>query len=323
MIAGAAPGRRGRRLDRWSLLKAGVSLGLLGWFLRSLGSRGLVDALRQANPMSLILAGLLGVLMVVSMAYRWKRLLQAAGLDLPFLEVSRATFVGYYFGFFLPSVGGDVVRGSWLARRDRRVLEIAVSIFVDRWLGLAALLPLGAVALAVLGPGGVMAHALSGAYAVTLAALLLAGTGGLAGRLVARWLAPLSRGPLRGLPLLLQRSRDAIGLYARRKLVLLQALAIGVLSQGLSVLVYHALAVGMGAGGTLVALLCGVPAVTLATTLPISVGGIGVGEWAFVQVLTGLGMPRDDALAVSVLNLLVRIGIGLIGGLWYSLADRR
>ena len=43
------------------------------------------------------------------------------------------------------------------------------------------------------------------------------------------------------------------------------------------------------------------PAVTLATTLPISLGGWGVREGAFVLLLGRVGVPAAEALSLSLL----------------------
>ena len=49
------------------------------------------------------------------------------------------TFVGSFFNNFLPAnVGGDVMRGFGLAQYTERSAEAAVSVIVDRIIGLVA-----------------------------------------------------------------------------------------------------------------------------------------------------------------------------------------
>ena len=82
---------------------------------------------------------------------KWHILLRAQGIDVRFRSVLRYTFVGVFFNNFLPAnVGGDVMRGYGLARDTDRAAESAVSVVVDRLVGLLAFMS----AAFVVGPGG-------------------------------------------------------------------------------------------------------------------------------------------------------------------------
>jgi len=60
------------------------------------------------------------------------------------------TFVGYFFNNFLPgNVGGDVMRGYGLARYTERTAEAALSVVVDRIVGLMAWMSAAVAAAAV------------------------------------------------------------------------------------------------------------------------------------------------------------------------------
>ena len=304
-------------------LKAVVTVSLLGWFLHQFGTRRALDSLRTAHSADLAVIFALSVLMILTIALRWHLLLRAvAGPRLRFGEVSEATFVGYYAGYFLPSVGGDAVRVSCLAGPGRRPVLLAVSALVDRSLGLVALLALGITAVFLHGSTGdrrwvVWLVYVSAAATVALTLALCHATGP-----AARGLDLLTGGLARRLALLLRSVGDAAQLYAARKTVLLQAFGLSVVSQLLSISIYYDAALALGVDGRPLDFLYGVPVVNLAIVLPISIGGIGVGEWTFVYIFADLGMPGDAAFSVSLLNLLARLAAGLAGATFYAIARR-
>jgi uncharacterized membrane protein YbhN (UPF0104 family) len=61
----------------------------------------------------------------------------------------------------------------------------------------------------------------------------------------------------------------------------------------------------------------------LATALPISIGGIGVGEWTFVYIFTKLGTSKEMAISISLIYLLVRLTECVIGAALYLMARGR
>ena len=68
----------------------------------------------------------------------------------PFADLLAYTFVGLFFGNVLPSnLGGDVVRAYDLAAATRRTEDAAISVLVDRLMGLVAFFA-AAVVMAVL-----------------------------------------------------------------------------------------------------------------------------------------------------------------------------
>src|SRR5207249_5211049 len=77
------------------------------------------------------------LLAITAGAYKWGILLAAQGIRVPLYYLLRYTFVGLFFGNFLPSnVGGDVVRAYDLARFTERKAVSSASVVVDRLTGL-------------------------------------------------------------------------------------------------------------------------------------------------------------------------------------------
>jgi uncharacterized membrane protein YbhN (UPF0104 family) len=103
-------------LKAGTYLKGAVTLLLLGWLFSRFNAAQALAGLSKAQLGFAVVAFVITLFMILVMALRWHLLLGALNLGLPFQEVARATFLGHYFGYFLPSVGSDVVRIGCLSR---------------------------------------------------------------------------------------------------------------------------------------------------------------------------------------------------------------
>jgi len=117
-----------------------TALLLFAW-LRALDGASLLEALGEANPLLLVLAGLAGVLHLPARAFRWRALLDVGGSVPPFRELVLTTAVGYFVTFLIPGRIGEVVRPALLSRRNEVPLGAALaSVVFERMLDVAVLL---------------------------------------------------------------------------------------------------------------------------------------------------------------------------------------
>src|SRR5947209_6261642 len=133
---------------RTKLRIAGSAL-LLGWLaLRTDWSR-LAAAFGELDwPLWLAGVGLYLAVQVVS-GLRWRLLARPLQFDAPTGDYVRFTFIGMFFGLFLPSIGTDVVRAWYLDAGSGRKRAALLSVLLDRALGLAVLLAMVVVAALV------------------------------------------------------------------------------------------------------------------------------------------------------------------------------
>ncbi len=124
-----------------NILKIIISLGLIIYLFSRVDMKAVGATLARANVLYFIVALILYFGAVTVGCVKWKLLLNAQGIEVPFVSLLSFTFVGLFFGnFVLPIVAGDVVRGYDLARYTTRAAEAAVSVFVDKLVGLIAFL---------------------------------------------------------------------------------------------------------------------------------------------------------------------------------------
>jgi hypothetical protein len=127
-------------------LKYGLGPGLLAWIVWQSwspadGSPGLGDSLqRPVHGLPLVLAGLLGLVATLVSFVRWFVLVRAQDLPFRLADALRLGFVGLFWNTLIPgSVGGDVVKATFIARQqDRRTVAVA-TVLIDRLVGLCGL----------------------------------------------------------------------------------------------------------------------------------------------------------------------------------------
>ena len=92
-------------------LKAIVSIGLLALLLSRVDLARLWRYAREASISWLVGALCLYLLMVLASTWRWRILLRAQHVAMPFTSLTASFLVATFFNNFLPSnIGGDVVR---------------------------------------------------------------------------------------------------------------------------------------------------------------------------------------------------------------------
>ena len=322
-------------------LKVVISFGLMAYlFYRFLSDPNdrevLLTHLTMANYWYLILALIFFVLAVITNALKWHILLRAQGIPVPLGAVTNYTFVGFFFNNFLPAnIGGDVMRGFGLARYTEQSAEAAVSVVVDRIIGLlafmftavvAALIAVNVVPVAQSGTDeALLAKNLAqieivaiigmlviiAAFAVMLSQRLRQ----LIGKIVARFLKPL-------LPLY-QRLSDAFGAYRHQYTALLGAFAVGVVTVLLTGVVDIAIVAGLHGQIPPIYIFLLNPIIAIALIVPISIGGLGTGSVLYVYFYGLVGVPETLAFALSLVKqAVVYLGSLPGGGLWLRRRER-
>ncbi len=309
-----------------TLLKIVVSLGLITLALARANLAEVATQLGSARLWLVGLALLLYVLAIVVNGLKWQVLLRAQGIHVPFAAMLRFLFVGFFFNNFLPAnVGGDVMRGYGLARYTDRTADAAVSVIVDRVVGLTAYLST-AVAAAIVAVNFTGHEELEQVEWVAIIVLLglLLGFGvllsrrlrGLISRVFGwRWLSPLA--PLWG------RVSEAFNAYRFRYAALAQAFGIALLGILCTTFVNWCLSQAMGGYMALAAIFLFNPLIALVLMIPISIGGIGVSQTAYPFFFGLAGVPTDHALAVSLLIYAVAVVASLPGGVLWLQGRRR
>jgi uncharacterized protein (TIRG00374 family) len=256
----------------------------------------------------------------VAYAGRWRLLLLAAGVRVPFTLILRQYFIGIFLNNFLPStVGGDLGKVYLLGRHHGYGLVFA-SVVLDRILGLSFLALSAAALLWMLPmPSPLLAGArftITGIAVVSACVLLViaTGTGGLHTRL--SWMGPR----VVGVAQRLQRLRIDVGGALRRPLLLVQAAAVVIVYCWVVGVVYVVfIRMQVRQQPSLAMTTAIMMTISILSFVPISLNGLGVREQLHVALLAPIGVPGEVAVAISLLlfgHLLVASAGGLVFWLW-------
>jgi uncharacterized protein (TIRG00374 family) len=313
-------------------IKAFISLGLMVFLLYKFLSNPvdralLVTTLTTANYGYLLVAVLLFMFAIFTNAVKWYVLLKAQGIPVPLGAVANYTFVGFFFNNFLPAnIGGDIMRGYGLARYTERSAEAAVSVVVDRIIGLAAFMFTAVVSAIIavnLARDGalndptvmrnlryveLLAMAGMAIIAAGFAVLLSERLRQLVGRLFEwRLLNPLAP--------LYQRISGAFGAYRHQYSALGWAFAIGVVTVLVTGLIDVVIVAALHGQVNPIYIFLFNPIIAILLIAPISIGGLGTGSVLYVYFYGLVGVPQTLAFALSLVKQLVVYLGSLPGGL--------
>jgi uncharacterized protein (TIRG00374 family) len=252
-------------------------------------------------------------------AYRWGCLVWALGVRARWRRLVGLYFVGAFFSLFLPTgVGGDAVKMYELSREDARAASAISSVLVDRFLGLFVLFAMALLAL-LFGYRLVAPE-----VRLVIAAVFLAALFGAALLLQRVWIESWAR--RLGLGRLLRRFGLLRELYASLHLygpaALLRATAASVVWNLILILTYDLLGLAVGIELPLGYYFLLVPIISALLMIP-SVGGLGIREGSTVLLLSQVGVPQSQALALALAYDLTLIVTGLIGAAIYIVQGMR
>jgi len=280
----------------------------------------IADALRHAS-ISWVILGLLCYSSVEILAtVRWQILLRVQGIYLGWLQAGGIVMIGLFFSQFLPGgIGGDAMRLYLVFQlAPRRKIGATLSIAMDRLLGLFTVLLLAGTSFSLrfswLTRSGTSRHI---AY---LAFILLSGS--LAFVVLVFWLASsgfLHRLP-KSLPLrkVIIQSGDALLRYRSHLGVMALVFPITVIAHLAYYTNYYcageALRLSKGHAASLADVLSIMPLVDTIISVPVSIGGLGVRETLFQELLGNLAhVPPALAAFTASLGYAIQAFWGLIG----------
>jgi uncharacterized protein (TIRG00374 family) len=211
-------------------------------------------------------------------------------------------FAGMFFNIGLPSlIGGDAVKAFILSRRSGKPVHVGMaSILQDRAAGLITLLLYGSIAI-VLFPLSWRGFPLWAAYLLSWLAVALALGLVLKGeRLYSRFLIPGSRTLLQRVLQMIAEFHQALGNCDIQKGALFRIALYSFVNSALVLWIFQQVTAAAGYRVAIIPFSALYPLVTLATMLPITLSGLGVREWFYVEALSLVGIPRTAGLCISL-----------------------
>ena len=294
--------------------RALLSAGVLGFLLARLDVREAGRAIAAAHVGMLLAALLADAGARAVMIGRWAILLRAAGARVSTWSAARIFLVASFAGTVLPAGGADVARAYALSRHTTRQGLAAASVVVDRLLGLAALLTLGAASLAlgVAEAGSPLARLVANVSLATAVLIL----GAFGADVFARTIVP-RRVRRSAAGRWLVRAAGEVARYRARPGVLAGVFGLSLVAQWLRVAEVFLLGAGLGLDVDFGYYLIFMPIGLVAFMLPVSIAGWGLPQGVIVWVLRPAGVPDAQSFALSTLVVVLGLVGTLPGGCLY------
>ena len=285
-----------------TVLRIAVGIGLLLYVLSVTGGWQTISRL-GSSPWILVAVPIVNVLGTAIEAIRLRLLCGARGIDLTFARGFQMVSIGTLYSFVLPGgTGGDVVKLYYIAREHRRrIMEAGLVLLVDRAVALFSLL-LMILALALLNLDIVLEHVI--VLWLVIAAAVAAST--VVCAMKVSFSARIRRsGPYlfvtRRLPLgrIIERVFDALYSFREHKREILGAVGwslCGHVCLG-SILLMTGMALMPDAPARILPFLSMLG--LLANIIPITPGGLGVGEAATETLYSLVGFSGGAALILA------------------------
>jgi uncharacterized protein (TIRG00374 family) len=273
---------------------------------------------------ALVLAAICVLLCLIFSVVRWRMILTAQGLELPWGKAWAIVFIGQFFNSFMfGATGGDVVKAYYAARETgHRKTEAVSTVFIDRVVGLMGLIVLTTSVMAarvrffLADARTRYALLFMGAVAaVTVAALIAMYAARGLSRLVPAATRLLATRP----GAIFHRAYRSFYLVLTHPALLAATLAISMANHFLLIVSMWAIGYALGMAIPFADYLSLGPAVNAIAAIPITPGGLGVRESAMVVYMSVVNVPATQALPLSLLGYAIALLWSLAGGLVFMM----
>jgi len=287
----------------------------------SSGRANFVATLGGANIIMLLASIMVGVLINISSAFKWYMLVRARKMKAGFWRIFSYYLVGQFSNLFLPtSVGGDVVRAYQLGKYCDNQVDAMASVFVERYTGVLVLLFVAGVAvlsrLAVFNVDFVIASLILFAVILGVMGWMLINDKfyQLIKRVISKRFVFTHKLFIRVDYLL-----KAINSYRNDPVTVSWAFINSLIFYFIAVVNVYVTALVFQVDISFIDMLIATPIIMLIMNIPISVGNLGLMEFAYINVLQLMGYSPALGLSVAILMRLKSLLDGALGGLLHPL----
>ncbi len=280
------------------ILKLAVSSVLLYIVFSKTGLDRVLSTIRNMSLSAFVFAIFLYIFAQLISTLRWKLLLPGGpGIK----KLFSLNMIGSFFNTLLPGIiGGDAVKGFYLYRVTGNASLTFASIFMDRYLGFAVLIAIGAIAYPF-GYRYIQGSRIEWILPVIVLSFII-------GSILFFTLRIGKRIKF------FSEFYNYFQTYRNQKAIIRKALVLSALVQLSGMFAVYILALGIGQHIPFLAFLVFLPIIILFTTLPVSISGLGVREGAFVLFFGLIGIKPEVATAISLLWF-VTVSVGSLIGL--------
>lgn len=308
----------------WPIFKVSVSLLLIAVILTKVKVSRVAEVLAGINFWLLLVLLLISFLLILISCLKWKLFVADEARVVKLHVLMKYYVIGYFFNNVLPSnIGGDVARTYLLGKNIKSQSESFSSVFWERFTGFIALVPIAFFA-------ALYSRELLRTPAISISIVLMSGSL-IAVGVCSVWEKPkelLESVILRRLRLTgsflqkLERLYSSVHMVKYKRRELAKAMLYSLLFQGMAIVNTLVCCWSIGVYPDVVDVAATVPIIMMVSTIPISIGGLGLWEGSFAYFFSLIGISPVDAVTVALVLRCKNLLLGLCGGGLLLLAER-
>ena len=296
-------------------LKILVTVLLISWVLSQVDLDSLAQSLSNTHLLYYSLAITSHAIAFLIFSVRWWYLYKTGDNSSKYRDTFKSYYLGLFFNNFLPTgIGGDVVRILRLRKLGYNTHILVSSSLMDRILGLTSILMMGLVALSITPNFAISLNTkiFISVIAILVPVGLLFLFSDYMPRLTNFVSQKLHKGKFTAFILTVVSTLHEYRLKRPRVLI---ALILSIIAQYFIIVSYILVGLSLDINLSIAIYFIIIPMVFLATSLPISVGGLGVREGVIVSLFRLFNVDTQAAIALSFLYFAIILVISLPGGL--------
>ncbi len=286
------------------IVKILISGALLYIFFKQVDIKSVGNILKHTDLRFFILSFLVYASLLLVSTKRWALFLPGG---LKYSKLVSLYFIGSFFNTLLPGVvSGDALKAFYLYKHTGKGTggTSLASVFMDRYMGLTAMIFIGFFAY-VFGYHYMEKTGMVWWAIPSFAGAFLLGS-------IALW--TINWGKIKALNSFYTPLME----YKKEKKIIYMGLLYGFIIQIIGITCVYILSFSINLNLPIIYFFIFVPIINVAAAIPISVfGGSGVREAGFVILFGSIGVPKEDALSLSLLLFAIMCLISLIGGIEY------
>ncbi len=276
-----------------------------------------------------ILALAIFIILSIVATVRIYLLTKAHEIKISFTALLKNLYIGFLFNpILMGSTGGDIVRSYYLTKETSDKTKIVTVLFLDRFIGVISMFTLGLIAIlfnyndpklgAVLRP---VFYSTAFVYFILIIIAILSSSK----RVVTKFSRFKNFIGMKKIKSIAKIIFDTLHQTKQHKKTIVLAVLCTILTQILVIISAWIAAKSI----TNIEIIqfkyffLFIPIILTISAIPISLGGIGVGEAAYATLFLFVGVTEADSITISLLNRLLLIFIAFIGGIIYLLPSTK
>lgn len=307
----------------FKIAKICVSFFLIIYVLQKIDVHELLQTIKSADIYLLIIAFSLNGINIILCIDKWKIILEVQEIYVPFKTLLTFSFTSSFFSIFLPTgYGGDIIRIYDVSKYSNKKLESVTSILVDRGSGALALFLIAALALLfgydLIQDIRIVLFIIGVLLLILIFIIIIFSKKEIKKiKIITKIITFVDRKDV------LKNMYDTFHIYRYHRRKSIEILALSLLAQVIAILYYPLIAYSLGLDVPLVYFFIFIPIILVILMLPISIGGIGVREGAFIFFFKKVGVLPYEAVSLALVAFGLYLIWSLIGGVVYAMRDQK